>query len=551
MKIALLYNKENDFNDLPHLIYETFNRDIKNFLDIGFNIPVFFYDINKEFNLTEDIIICLIDNKFVLNKEKFLRYYNTYKSSNKFIFISYTKSYSRIEEILHLNYIDGAEENKIILNNILYEIVRYIFGIKKLKLFLSYKRDNEKQISLEKIRNYVFKNSKINTFLDVFSIEYGEDFEEEIKNEMQNSVLVSFWSDNYTQSEWCKNEVIFARKYNIPIVIIDCLEHKDTNSYPYMFNTLVLKCELNEEEIIKEILLETIRFFNNRMRLEKFKENYALKEFYITPRRVESLDLLYNGKVLYPDPPIGKNEKALLKGEFITPTEYFTKFNLNKKIAVSVSETDNFDNGVEIKHLQDVIVEIVRFLMLSGNQIIYGGDIKYCLGLNFAEIIFDLALKYSTKKPAVINPLPTKFYKKIDDSIRAKYIDIIEFKEANDDLSKMREYMSSIENARIIIGGKLQGYQGKYPGVLEEAYYTLKAKKPLYIIGAFGGVAKEIVKLRNGKEIEEWKGFEIYNDVKTLPLNNGLSEKENNILFYSKDIDEIIKVIMKGLKNEA
>jgi len=550
MKIALLYNKENDFNDLPHLIYETFNRDIKNFVDIGFNIPVFFYDINKEFNLTEDIIICLIDDKFVLNKKKFLGYYNN-EISKKFIFISYTENYSRVEEIAHLNYIDGKEENKIILNNILYEIARYVFGIKKLKLFLSYKRTDESQISLEKIRNYIFNHKKINTFLDIFSIEYGENFEEEIKKEIQNSVLVSFWSDNYTQSEWCKNEVLFARQYNIPIIVIDCLKNKDINSFSYMFNTLVLECSLDEEEIIKEILLETIRFFNNKIRLKKFKENYALKEFYITPKRVEALDLLHNNTVLYPDPPIGKYEKEFLRGEFITPTEYFTKLNLNKKIAISVSETNNFDNGVEIEHLQDIVIELVRFLMLSSNQIIYGGDIKYSLGLNFAEIIFDLALKYSTKKPTVINPLPIKFYNKINDSVKANYIDIIEFKKVSDNLSEMRKYMSSIEDARIIIGGKLEGYQGKYPGVLEEAYYTLQAKKPLYIIGAFGGVAKEIVKLRNGEEIEQWKNFEIYNDIKTLPLNNGLSKEENNILFYSKDVDEIIKIIMKGLKNEA
>jgi len=518
---------------------------------MGFNIPVFFYDINKAFELTEDIVICLIDDKFVINKEKFLNFYNNYKSDKKFIFISYTKNYNRIEKIATLNYIDGKNENKIILNNILYEVARYIFKVEKLKLFLSYKRDDESQISLKKIKNYILEHNKINTFLDVFSIEYGEDFEEKIKKEMQNSVLVVFWSDNYTQSEWCKNEILFARKYNIPIIVIDCLKHKDINSYPYMFNILVLECNLDEEEIIKEILLETIRFFNNKIRLEKFKETYLLKNFYIIPKRIEALDLLYNNKVLYPDPPIGRYEKELLKGEFITPTEYFTKFNLNKKVAISVSETDNFDNGVDIEHLQDVVIEIVRFLMLSGNQIIYGGDIKYSLELNFAEIIFNLALKYSTKKPAVINPLPTKYYNKIDDSIRANYIDIIEFQEVSNDLSKMREYMSNIEDARIIIGGKLSGYQGKYPGVLEEAYYTLKAKKPLYIIGAFGGVAKEIVKLRNGEEIEKWKNFEIYNDIKTLPLNNRLNEKENNILFYSKDINKIIKIIMKGLKNEA
>jgi len=218
-------------------------------------------------------------------------------------------------------------------------------------------------------------------------------------------------------------------------------------------------------------------------------------------------------------------------------------------IAISVSETDDFQNGLSIKHLQDIVIEIVRFLLLSNNQIIFGGDIKYSLGINFAELIFNLALKYSNKKPAVINPLPRKVYSKIDDSLKAKYIDIIKFQEVSDDLSKMREYMSNIENARIIIGGKLSGYQGKYPGILEEVYYSLKAKKPLYIIGSFGGVAQKIVEfLRTGIEIKEWRDFNIYETIKTYHLNNGLNKEENEILFYSKDVDEILKTIMIGLK---
>jgi len=545
--IAIIYNKKNDFNNLPNLIYVTFNRDIKHSLDIGFNLPVFFYDINEIDSIKEEIIICLIDDVLVINKEKFIDFYNQDKNK-KFIFISYTTNYSNIKEIAMINYIKGDDSNDNIIFNILYEIARYFFKVEKLKLFLSYKRNDKTETVIKEFRDFLYSNTKINAFFDVYSIEFGENFEKKIKTQIQDSILISFWSDYYSQSQFCKDEVILAKKYKLPIVVINCLKNKDINAYSYMFNSLVLNCNLSIKTILKEILLEAIRFYNNQKKLKKFKSIY-LKDYQIVSKKIEALDLLHYHKILYPDPPVGKYEKTLLKGEFITPNEFFTTLNLNKKIAISVSETDDFQNGLSIKHLQDIVIEIVRFLLLSNNQIIFGGDIKYSLGINFAELIFNLALKYSNKKPAVINPLPRKVYSKIDDSLKAKYIDIIKFQEVSDDLSKMREYMSNIENARIIIGGKLSGYQGKYPGILEEVYYSLKAKKPLYIIGSFGGVAQKIVEfLRTGIEIKEWRDFNIYETIKTYHLNNGLNKEENEILFYSKDVDEILKTIMIGLK---
>ena len=549
MKIALLYNKENNFNELAKLIYKTFNRDIKTYLDIGFNIPVFMYDINQEFSIDEDIIISFIDDRFVIKQEKFLELYKKNKDKKKFIFISFTDNYSNIEEIRKLNFIDGTQDNKIIIREILYEIARYFFKTSKVKLFISYKRVDKDNTPIDKLREYIHKNSKIADFFDIYSIEYSEDFEEKIKEEIAPSIFVAFWTDNYTLSEVCKDEVILAKQHNIPIVTINCLQNKDSIAFPYMFNNLVINCNVDFEDTIKEILLEAVRFFNNKNRLENFKTIHSLEQFSTTAKRVEALDLLQYNKVLYPDPPIGKYERALLKGEFITPNEFFSSLNLNKKIAISVSETNDFDNGVSIEHLQDIVVELVRFLLLSANNIIYGGDIRYSLGLNFAEIIFNLAKKYATKKPAVINPLPSEYYKKLDDKIKATYHNIIEFIDLGDDLSKMREAMAKIEDARVIIGGKTTNYKGKYPGVLEEAYYTLKANKPLYIIGAFGGVAKKIAQIKEGIDIKEWQKFDIYETIKKSPLNNGLSEEENRTLFYSKDIDEIIKLLMKGLKN--
>ena len=50
-------------------------------------------------------------------------------------------------------------------------------------------------------------------------------------------------------------------------------------------------------------------------------------------------------------------------------------------------------------------------------------------------------------------------------------------------------------------------YSGRIPGVVEEALVSLEAGQPLYVIGAFGGAARLVVDLLEGRRREEltWK----------------------------------------------
>jgi len=44
--------------------------------------------------------------------------------------------------------------------------------------------------------------------------------------------------------------------------------------------------------------------------------------------------------------------------------------------------------------------------------------------------------------------------------------------------------------ARVMLGGKVQGFQGFLPGLFEEALVTLESQRPLYVLGGFGGAAE-------------------------------------------------------------
>jgi hypothetical protein len=59
------------------------------------------------------------------------------------------------------------------------------------------------------------------------------------------------------------------------------------------------------------------------------------------------------------------------------------------------------------------------------------------------------------------------------------------------DLAAMRAAMEDAVTARIIIGGRVVGYAGRRPGILEEALLALQRNHPLFPLGGFGGAARD------------------------------------------------------------
>lgn len=140
-------------------------------------------------------------------------------------------------------------------------------------------------------------------------------------------------------------------------------------------------------------------------------------------------------------------------------------------------------------------------------------------------------------------------------------------------LSSMRNEMEKNVNARIILGGRTQGFKGYMPGLYEEAANAVSKEHPLFLLGGFGGAASRLVNLVQGKispkELFEeclmnpaYKDFVQYLNKEhgefdysslevlynNLPiLRNGLSEDENNRLFVTTNITEIVALILKGL----
>ena len=124
------------------------------------------------------------------------------------------------------------------------------------------------------------------------------------------------------------------------------------------------------------------------------------------------------------------------------------------------------------------------------------------------------------------------------------------------------------------------------PGILEEVFLTLKANKPLYVVGGFGGVSTGVAAMLQGRKVPEMNlkyqakadsGYQYFYDQfnqkkfvqdknwqfsykeiidflnekrkeNDFGLKNGLSRKDNERLFNSNSSQEVVCLLLKGLK---
>lgn len=148
-------------------------------------------------------------------------------------------------------------------------------------------------------------------------------------------------------------------------------------------------------------------------------------------------------------------------------------------------------------------------------------------------------------------------------------------------LLDMRMEMEKIIDARISLGGKLNSFMGFFPGILREVYLSITNGNPIFLIGAYGGCTRKIIDVIHGGSAEELsldyqlennEGYqslydelnknsklskEVVNYKKVVDtiqrkgiggLNNNLSIKENEQLFETTYLPEMIYLVLKGLK---
>lgn len=463
------------------------------------------------------------------------------------------------------------------------------------------------------LKAYLRADTKLNSFYDANDILDGYSFGDQIKENLKKSLLVILETSTYSDREWCRIEAIVGKENHVPTVVVSLFNGMIPRTFPYLGNTPKIRFDSNWNEVICLLLRTALDKYYEEKYLEKFRQVNSkiipmMPEF-INIGKVDGVN-----QILYPEPPLGNEELEVVKRQFPTitfntPSQIFSasRFLEGKNVAISISESPDSDIlGIGKAMFEDLSVELARHLLISGAHLVYGGDLRPG---GFTELFKDLAYQYGiyekdkTLKNYFTNYLAWPIYIGMTPATQAEYKSCrVQCQKATipvtiptdlhglmvppttvdnlyywaESLKAMRQEMEANIDARIILGGRVTGFKGYMPGLYEEAINAANAKHPIYLLGGFGGAALRLIKLIKGETTSEklfeeccsnrsyqefvsfldeekgemnFKALDIFvNNMEVL--NNGLSDDENERLFVTTNVTEIIALVLKGLRSQ-
>ena len=195
------------------------------------------------------------------------------------------------------------------------------YHLEKIEVFLSYSNHDDfgKKIAYE-IRDWLHHHSKLSSFLDVQNIPTGSPFSDVIEYAIQRGALIALHTDSYSSSEWCRREVIQAKRNDVPLLVVNCLTNVDKRAFPYLGNVPIIR--MNPErmdrmgKIVEHLLNEVFKNLLWRCRTEKFQLRNSQTYFTARPPELITLANVCGNvndslQIVYPDPPLTKEEVRL------------------------------------------------------------------------------------------------------------------------------------------------------------------------------------------------------------------------------------------------
>ena len=425
--------------------------------------------------------------------------------------------------------------------------------------------------------------------------------------------------------------------HQVPMIVVDALEEGESRSFPYLGNHQTIHWTGSgrraARRVINAALAEALRFRHNLLLLESEQKPGSVVLGTAPELLTATLLPVGTTRVCYPDPPLGREELSLLQSarphvQWTTPLTEFAKRARSKDktctVALSLSgSTDIAAWGAGPDHLTTFAEDLCTLLLLAGCRLAYGGMVghegRQDKDVDFLTQLIGFVKSYADADWPSIKPIRNylgwpihlrvgseelKVYGKAGEVIlipKPPLPSAIEKALTPEQdgwfppntperryawaggMRTLREHMVADDSiiARVALGGKLVNYAGRFPGVLEEALLTLRARKPIFLVGAFGGAARltidtlvgrtreEITDEWVAKNVPQWAELTELDTVASLgmqapeqlgdelrelgtlgisaALANGLGDAENEELFYGTQPMRIVELILKGL----
>ena len=200
--------------------------------------------------------------------------------------------------------------------------------LEKIRVFLSHsKHDDDGETVARSFRDWLHERSALSSFFDIYDIPAGLSFRDVLLQQIGTSAVVALHTDSYSSREWCRREVIEAKRRHVPMIVVDCLHDADPRGMPYMGNVPIVRMNPEDQDrlgaVIEYLLDEVFRDFMWRCRIESLREASPDVLFMARPPELIALATLpdlqgaMGATIVYPDPLLSTDEAELFSA--ITP----------------------------------------------------------------------------------------------------------------------------------------------------------------------------------------------------------------------------------------
>ena len=203
-------------------------------------------------------------------------------------------------------------------------------------------------------------------------------------------------------------------------------------------------------------------------------------------------------------------------------------------VGLSISGSPDLGRlGLGEVHVELALGEVARSVLLAGGRLVYGGHLE---PEGYTAFLISELEKYGhPKRPLVVCLAWQEHRERSLDELEAAEHALhvrgkIEYlaldgatvdKAADRDeapvpvkdpelraraLTAMRRHLTELCDARVLIGGRREDFQGTLPGVIEEARLAIQAGQPVFFAGGFGGAVHDAAQTL-GLEVDGWPKF--------------------------------------------
>ncbi len=254
-------------------------------------------------------------------------------------------------------------------------------------------------------------------------------------------------------------------------------------------------------------------------------------------------------------------------------------------VGISVSESEDLHGfGVTEIHLRMALAEVARAVLTADGRLVYGGHLH---ADGYTSFLTKEIQRFGRHNRPFTGYVPFAVHRQMttediearvaDLSLLGRYVFLDPDGETIDptdgrsgdpepvdqetekrSLTAARQVITANVDGQAVFGGKRASFRGRMPGVIEETILMMRARKPMFIAGGFGGAAGDMA-VALGLDPENWLGLgqassphiaELKAAVEEsgwVATDNGLTDNENHRLAITYRASEVAYLVVTGL----